>query len=250
MEPIDGLKKANAKAGYFLAQLTSTRYVLKCLQDNDQIDPRIAHFIDNPKDVHFQDAKLKEETQNLFESFGKIYDEYSSDESPGHIFNKSTVLIADSILQKFLEEIIAVMQPIKNWNIEKWPNSLSGLIAKLFIADPLLRYDSYPQRFKHVKFLDQLRHVIIHKRGEVDKDFYLQCGIEYMGEQPKTNWPELWGLPTDWSYNFFVDDVEEFKNYFKVMEQIRLPIDKVFGILKECFAFIDDVLEICLDELK
>jgi hypothetical protein len=245
----DELKKAARKARYFLAQLTSTRYVLKCFQSGNVIDSCVAHFIDHPEDVRFQGETLERETQKLFQDFGKYFTEYSSDENPGHLFNKSTVLIADSVLQKYLEEIIAVMQPIKEWQVEKWPNSLGGLIAKLFLGDSLLDYDKYPGRFKHVKFLDQLRHVIIHKRGEVDKQFHLNCGIEVDGEVPKDSWPELWGLTTDWSYPFFKDNKEEFQEYFKIGEQISLPIDKVFGLLKECFIFVNEVLKICLREL-
>ena len=249
MNNADGLKMAARKARYFLAQLASTRYVLKCFQSDNVIDSCVAHFIDHPEDVRFQGETLERETQELFQAFGKYFDEYSSDENPGHLFNKSTVLIADSVLQKYLEEIIIVMQPIKEWQVEQWPNSLGGLIAKLFLGDSLLDYDKYPERFKHVKFLDQLRHVIIHKRGEVDKRFHLNCGIEIDGEEPKDSWPKLWGLTTDWSYPFFKDNEEEFKEYFKIGEQISLPIDKVFGLLKECFIFVDEVLEICLREL-
>jgi len=249
MNNSDELKMAARKARYFLAQLTCTRYVLKYFQSCNVIDSRVAHFIDHPEDVRFQDETLERETQKLFQAFGKYFDEYSSAEDPGHLFNKSTVLIADSVLQKYLEEIIKVMQPIKGWEVQKWPNSLGGLIAKLFLGDSLLDYERYPERFKHVKFLDQLRHVIIHKRGEVDKQFHLNCGIEVDGEEPRDSWPELWGLTTDWSYPFFKDNKEEFRDYFKIGEQIRLPIDKVFGLLKECFIFVDEVLEICLREL-
>ena len=56
-------------------------------------------------------------------------------------------------------------------------------------------------------------------------------------------------MTTDWGYPFFADDVEEFKDYFRIGEQIGLPIDKVFGLLKECFLFVDDVLDISRGEV-
>lgn len=241
-----------------LAQIAATRYILKVTQDRDKIKEQIETIINNPEGVGFVSNILTKETKELFANFESYYRDHYPEYDPGHLFNQSTVLLADAVLHKYLKNIYKELQPVKGWTI-KLPNSLTGQIQVLFVGkndpdpikcrNPLLVYNGFFAKFHHVMFLDQIRHVVIHNQGVVDDSFYRCCGIDPVSGNPIPSNPGLWGLPSDWNAPFFVDNLQDFKAYFEIGKQIHLPIDKVFGLLAESFTFIDDVHAISKNEL-
>lgn len=253
-----GLDGVHHYARSHLAQITATRYILKVTQDRDRIKEQIETVIDSPEKVEFVSNILTQETQGLFANFKSYYQEYNPEYEPGHLFNQSTVLLADAVLHKYLKNVYEVLKPAKGWTI-KLPNSLTGQIQVLFVGkedrdpskgrDPLLSYDRFFAKFHHVMFLDQIRHIIIHNQGEVDDSFYRCCGIDPESGDPIPSNPGLWGLPSDWTAPFFVDNLDDFNAYFEISKQIHLPIDKIFGLLAESFMFIDDVHAISKNEM-
>jgi len=253
MNNIEQIKNISACARSHLAQAVSVRLALKTKQDDIS---ELAHsIIRNPTCIKGYTDTLTNETQSLFKKFDTYISEYQPDYDPGHLFNMTTVLLANSIIQKFIKQIFDIMQPLLGWSRKNWRDSLTSQLNKLFVYDsensgnPLLQYDEFIGKFKHVKFLDQLRHIIIHNRGFVDDKFYNNCGIDPKTLQRTSCNNELWGLPSNWTDPFFTSSPNEFTTYFVLADQVHLPIDRVFGLLSECFVFIDDVSQICISEL-
>ena len=97
---------------------------------------------------------LTRETQALFKNFDAYFSVCQPDYDPGHLFNMSTVLLANSIIQKFIKDIFDVMQPLLGWSRRNWKNSLTSQLNKLFVSDsenrgnPLLKYDGFLGKFK------------------------------------------------------------------------------------------------------
>ena len=253
MNNLEQIKNITACARSHLAQTVSVRLALKTKQDD--ISALAYSIIRDPTCIKGYADTLTRETQALFKNFDTYISVCQPDYDPGHLFNMSTVLLANSIIQKFIKDIFDVMQPLFSWSRRNWKYSLTSQLNTLFISNsensgnPLLQYDGFLGKFKHVKFLDQLRHIIIHNRGFVDKKFYKNCGIDPTTMQRTFCNNELWGLPSDWTDPFFTNDPNEFTTYFVLGDQVHLPINRVFGLLSECFVFIDDVSQICISEL-
>lgn len=261
---VNELRRAAACARSSLAQIATIRLVLKLKQG--YIDKESDTHIKNPSIIRsgYSDD-LTKETQELFIPF-KLYLTECPPENPspgtlfnsGILFNKSAVLLADAVLSKYLKEIYVIMKPIKNWSNEhdSRQGSLTAQIHILFVGDsennvaPLLSYNNLSAKFKHVKFLDQLRHVIMHNQGEVDGCFYRKCGVDPVSGNSIPSEPQLWGLPSNWTESFFAGTLDEFKKYFELEKQIQIPIENIFGLLKEALQFIDDVCDLCINEIK
>lgn len=243
------ITKLAAKARSHIAQIAASRFVLKALQTKGTIDKLMEITIQTPDKARFFGRYLDEHNQKTFKKFNEYYKSYPPEYSVGHTYNMSAVLLVDGVLQKYLKELYILVKSVLGWD-DKLPNSLSALIRKIFIGNssnntkPLLDYSGLYTKYKHVLFLDQLRHVIIHNQGEVDDDFYKKCGIDPVTGTPTSIDPALWGLPSDWVDPFFKDNIEEFKDYFVLGSQVGLPINKVLGLFTECFVFIDDVEEL------
>jgi len=255
---ISAIDKIRCYARSHLAQIAATRYVLKGAQSKNGIIEQIEAVVNNPENVGFVDDIFTQETQKLFSNFKSYYQEYHPEYDPGHIFNQSTVLLADAVLHKYLKNVYEVLKPTKGWTANL-PKSLTGQIQVLFIGKsdldpskcraPLLIYNGFYAKFHHVKFLDQIRHIVIHNQGEIDDYFYRYCGIDPTSGNAIPSDPGLWGLPSDWTYPFFKESIDDFKAYFEIGKQIHLPIEKVFGLLAESFTFIDDVHTISKSDL-
>lgn len=248
----DDLRRASMCAKSHLAQIAAIRLVL--IEKQDSVDKESAACIQDPSIIRGYNDDLTKETQELFKPFESYFTECPPKHLSGHFFNKALVLLADAVLHKYLKEIYTIMKPVKGWSGDL-PNSLSGQIRVLFIGNPngnvasLLPYNSLFPKFDHVKFLDQLRHVIIHNIGEVDKSFYKECGVDPDSGNSISLRAQLWGLPSGWTDPFFADTLDEFKKYFKLGDQIHLPIDRIFGLLKEAFLFINDICDLCIKEV-
>jgi len=255
---ISAIDKICYYARSHLAQIAATRYVLKGTQGKNGIIEQIEAVVNNPQIVGFVDATLTAETQKVFSDFKSYYQEYHPEYDPGHIFNQSTVMLADAVLHKYLKDVYEVLRPIKGWTADL-PKSLTGQIQVLFIGKtdpdpskrrtPLLVYEGFYAKFRHMKFLDQIRHIVIHNQGKIDDSFYTCCGIDPISGNAIPSDPGLWGLPSDWTFPFFTNTINDFKAYFEIGKQINLPIEKVFGLLAESFTFIDDVHTISNSEL-
>lgn len=234
-----------------LAQAVAVRLALKVKQE--EIAALAQSQIEHPDIIQGYTDALTKETQALFANFQGYISVYAPEYGPGHLFNMSTVLLATSIMDRYMRDIVDVLRPVLGWPQGGWKRSLTAHLDRLFVSaknSPLLRYDIFPEKFRHVKFLDQLRHVIIHNRGIIDEKFYAQCGIDPQNRQKIPVDNELWGLPSKWTDPFFTRTPEEFISYFGLGGQVQLPIDKVFGLLSECFMFIEDVSQISINKLS
>ena len=243
------ITKLAAKARSHIAQIAASRFVLKVLQTKGTLDKLMEITIQTPDKARFCDRYLHEHHQKTFKKFNEYYKSYPPEYSPGHTYNMSAVLLVDAVLHKYLKELYILVKSVLGWD-DKPPNSLTALIIKIFIGnssnntEPLLDYSGSYIKYNHLRFLDQLRHIIIHNQGEVDDNFYKNCGIDPVTGTASSIDPALWGLPSNWVEPFFKNSIEEFKNYFVLGSQVHLPINKVLDLFTECFVFIDDVEEL------
>lgn len=236
-----------------LAQVVSVRLALKVRQE--EIAAQAQSYIEHPNTIRGYTDALTKETQALFAKFQGYVLVHMPEYDPGHLFNMSTVLLATSIMERYVRDILDVLRAALDLSGIKSNQGLTSNLKNLFDSnpsredDPLLKYDKFPQKLKHVKFLDQLRHIIIHNRGFVDGQFYKKCGINPQTKQKIPGDNELWGVPSNWTDPFFTSTPEDFISYFGLGGQVQLPIDKVFGLLSECFMFIEDVSQISMNKL-
>lgn len=124
------------------------------------------------------EAKRKHaEVRKAFDIFGDCTTEPPG-QDPGHYLNKSAILYADAILQAFLDksyESIATYKNLPQQCLSK--ASIGGKLKELSTTLNIID-DANLMTAKHVKFIAQLRHIITHNNGFVDKKFLENCGID------------------------------------------------------------------------
>jgi len=251
------LKLAFAKARTYLAQIMSVRYTLQTLKD-EIIEPCSKYYIDRPSAVCFIGEEYTKEIQELFKPFSSFYDDFKPDYTCGHLFNMSVVFSVDSVIQVLLDSIYVVFYDRRKWTEDnlknsigwkkaKLKNSISLKIEALFGKEGLIKKDSIVIESDSIKFLEQLRHLVTHCGGIVDSDFYLNCGINPMTKKPDDSKRKLSLLNLPDSIE--EKDISNFCNYFKIDQQVGIPIEKLVRLTKEALIFIDKIEDICLREL-
>lgn len=253
----DRMRLAFEKARTHLAQIASVRYTLQTIKDNI-VEPCSQHYVKTPKDVKFHDDNLTKEIQELFEPFASYYDNFKPDYTCGHLFNMAVVLTADSALQVLLDNIFAIFKEKKGWGEDdfkqsigwkkaKLKNSVYSKIESLFGADGLIKKNSIAKQSDSIMFLEQLRHLVTHCGGVVDKDFYLNCGVNPTTKKSDDTQRKvsLMNLPD----SIEEKDISAFCDYFKLDAQVGIPIEKLIRILKEVLAFTDEIEKICQKEI-
>jgi hypothetical protein len=226
-----------------IAWLAAIHVIMKARQQD--ILPQATQLLLFPKHnlsvQNLPPAEAKRKYAEAVKAFDTFCD-YATEppgQDPGHYLNKSAILYSDAILQAFLDrsyECVATHKnlpdkKLKKGSIEEKLRKISGLSidqARLKTA-------------KHVKFLSQLRHIITHNNGFVDKKFLEKCGIDCSNMALATGKTPLWDT------NIWPDESTFLKSYQPPRNnqqfQASLAIDSVIiPYLKHSTDFIDEIL--------
>lgn len=227
-----------------IAWLAAIHVILKNMQQ--YILPQATQLLVKPKDIlsiqnlHPADAKRKlGEAVTAFDTFCH----YATDppgQEPGHYLNKSAILYADAVLQAYLDRSYEFVATHKNKTTKNLKNfSIGGKLNELsklhIIKEKRLK------TAKYVKFLSQLRHIITHNNGFVNRKFLENCEIDCSNN----TLPQ--GVIPLWDTNIWPDD-KTFLKYYKPPEvnkqfQAYLAIDSVIiPYLKHSIDFITEIL--------
>jgi len=220
---IKKLQKRAAQAKKDLAYLAaihwgvrSTEHASVCLANSILQDPS--------REFSEMERRLPETGKRCLDAF-KAFSEYvcpqgsEPTDNAGHYLNKSAILYADAIIQAFLDDTyhsFSQGRTLKGRTVEKKLGE---------IKDKLKNSSNYEEvcSSKHVKLISQLRHVITHKSGIVDKCFATEC-TKNCGLFDRNIWSDA-----------------EFLHKYQPGNQVSLPWDEVIiPYLKHAFDFIDD----------
>ncbi|NQT10329.1 MAG: hypothetical protein HQ573_04065 [Desulfobacteraceae bacterium] len=159
----------------------------------------------------------------------------------GHRQNKAAIFGVDAILQTYLDDMYEAVASAKNlakanllkrsifWKVDEIEKEIGGIsLQNLSTA-------------KHAFFIGQMRHLITHRNGDVDKDFLKTCGIDMntlkLGQGKSPLWDtKIW--PTEKEFLAKFQPPKSGKHF-----QLNLAIENVvLPYLHHASEFVDEVL--------
>ena len=173
-------------------------------------------------------ATEKEKIEKMIKELTKEWYGKPPIDNVGHYLNKSAILYVDALLNAFLDKVYEVIAKEKQLtNKELSSKSISGKLNQ-FEQNIFQSSCSIDKISKHVKFIAQLRHLITHRNGIVDKEFLKKCGIKNNKCNPL------------WDTNIWPNE-RSFLNSYKLGSQLSLAIEKVIiPYLRHAVEFIDE----------
>lgn len=158
----------------------------------------------------------------------------------GHRQNEAAIFGVDAILQTYLDDMYEAVASAKNLtkvNLSK--RSIFGKVDEIEKVIKGISLQKLPSA-NHAFFIGQMRHLITHRNGEVDKRFLENCGINIETQKLAQGKSPLWDTniwPTEKEFlsNF---QLPKNGNHF----QFSLAIEKVvLPYLHHASKFVDEV---------
>jgi len=246
----DRLQGLVAGAKRDLAWLASIHVILKSNQQD--ILPQAERLLKEPESFlrvgNLPSAEAETIRKKAVETFRVFSDCVINlpSQDPGHYLNKSAILYADAILQAFLDKSYEIVASYKNLSKkELTSHSIGTKLQEISSVFP----ESSLSTAKHVRFIAQLRHIITHNNGFVDKKFLENCGIDYPNQALAANKTPLWDTQI-WP------DLKTFLEKYKPPDnnnqfQASLAIENVIiPYLRHSIDFLEEILQEFLKAVK
>jgi len=152
-------------------------------------------------------------------------------DSPTAYLNKTAILYLDALLQSFLDKITDLLYRTGKTTVNTESNGRC-IYKKLCKLSDILPSDQF-NCLHHVLFVGQLRHIITHTLGLVDKDFIDNCKLNNSNDL-------IFHLSHLWDDHIWKDE-NEFDKDYQIDKRLSIPIERViFPYIQHSANFINE----------